>query len=224
MRRFVFANGLAALLVAVTVGVVSGGAAHATFQCSGDITGQTINDSVLVVGRCFSSGDTHISRNLTTAPGASLSFRGSNNTIGGSAFLKNTGGLGAELTGTTIQGALYVEQNSGGQICLFPSLCRGTTPDTIIGSVYVAFNATSVAFQRVTVGQSVFIQHNSRNVVFSLSPSVGGSVYATANNAGGEVDNNRIAGNLIAQQNSPAYTVFGNAVGGTCNNNGTHTC
>ncbi|MBV8560254.1 MAG: hypothetical protein JO050_05740 [Acidimicrobiia bacterium] len=50
------------------------------------------------------------------------------------------------------------------------------------------------------------------------------SVTATQNSGGGNIMTNTVGGSLTAQNNTPAYTVSGNTVSGTCNNNGTHTC
>ncbi|MBV8986151.1 MAG: hypothetical protein JO248_17100 [Acidimicrobiia bacterium] len=234
MKRFLFINGLVAVVAAATVGVLAGGTAHAIYYCTGNITGQTINDTVFVPAgaTCSSFGNTHISGNLQTQPGGAVVFEGQSPgsiTIGGSAYIKSAGAGSAGsniICGTTISQSLYI-QNNANPVSAGPGACG--VPDTVSGSVYIQYNTASVNVSGNTgageIGQNVNISHNSGGGFVTLNGNdIDGLVSVTVNTGGGQITNNVIDGSLTAQNNTPPYSVSGNTVGGVCNNNGTHSC
>src|SRR5579864_4699761 len=228
MKRFLFINGLVALVAAATIGIAAGGTAHALYYCNSNISGMTINDSVVVPNgaHCSSFGNTHISGNVTVQPGGTLTFDSttpSSITVGGSIYLKGVANQ-SQLCGTTTSGSVYI-QNNANEVDLGGGFCGAGTPNNIVkGTVYVQYNTAPVMVENNQINQGTYIQHNSGFVTFSGN-TVGTSVTATGNTGGGSITNNTIGGSLTANQNNPAYTVSGNTVKGICTNQATpHFC
>jgi hypothetical protein len=229
MKRFLFVNALVAMVGASTLGIVSGGSAHAAvFTCTGNITGQTINTSVLAGPGCESFGNTTINGNLFTQPGGSVYFAGSNIRIYGKAILS---GIGAASTmcGTLVTGNLYISGNAH-SVSVGTAAC-GLATD-VNGSLYVENNTATVLVKSLTIELSTYVSGNAAGGAVTVQGnSIGqsfnslGVLSVTNNMGGGSITGNTVGGNLTASNNTPHYTVSGNTVvNGKCNNEGTHSC
>jgi hypothetical protein len=225
MKRFLFVNALVAMVGAATIGVVGGGAAHAVVACTGNITGMTINGSVLAGPGCESFGHTTIKGSLTTQVGGGVFFDGPSNTVYGRVFL-NRIGASSTICGTVVTGNFYISGNAH-SVSVGPQAC-GSAVD-IDGSLSVQSNTAAVLVKNTTVDSNAFVGSNGPGGAVTLNGNTigvhtgNGVLSATNNTGGGSITSNTVGGNLTAS-NTPAYTVSGNTVGGTCNNQGTHTC
>ena len=145
MKRLWVLVGFTALVCGV-VFIVTPVASGATYNCSGLVTGGTINGNVSVTsGLCELEG-THVTGNVTVSGSGSLISNGS--TIDGNVAIQNDSGSNA-FCGTTIGGNLSVHNNTGSTSI---GDGFGCDPNTVGGNVEIHNNAGPVTISRTHVG------------------------------------------------------------------------
>ena len=242
MKRFLFINGLVALVAAATVGVVAGGAAHAAITCdaANPINGGTISDSVTAGPGCIIHGGAQVKGTVNVQPGGSLLL--TNATVKGAVLATNpdyveingcsttlcTGqGLGPVTIGdkVSITGATNTSNGSATYIC-DGALIKGSVDLQNNNSNGALFGTavdlgSSVCDTPVTINGSVIVSNNAGLIRIGPAAngtgnSIAGSVSATNNTGYGTIINNVISGSLTASGNAPPYAVSGNTVRGAC--------
>jgi hypothetical protein len=150
MKRFWLLGGVAATICAVAFGVPS--ASGGTVNCTGVISGGTINGSVSAGPGCDLEG-VHVTGNVSVKSNGSLTTNGS--TIDGNVEIAHTSGTNSICT-TSIGGLLNVAYNSG-----TTSIGVGCGGNTIGGSVNIHNNTGQVTISNTAIGGNLTCRYDS---------------------------------------------------------------
>ncbi len=211
--------------------------AHAVVQCPPNISGATIQDSVIVpAGQACSIQSSTINGSITVYPGGSLSIISS--TVNGSITANSPEGIvfscfGAPTVGcsrrTVIGGNVVINGTTGraGPVFISPT---STLPNFFCATDFHAGltieNSGPNAPWRIgacsafgvvtnnTVAGTLNLTGNQADVgVFSNS--FGGNLNATGNSGGGSVTGNTVTYAITVTNNSPCWQVSGNTAART---------